>query len=72
MRFSWVGGTSGWTTYTSVCRQLARNCTCMQSLLKRVVRDGESGTSSSEQTSSANARWACPEKTVMRSATGSG
>ena len=37
-------------------RQFAPSCTCKQSLLKRVVEDGESGTPRDEQIRSASAR----------------
>ena len=43
-RWSCTGGASVCTTYTSRRRQFARSWTCRQSLLNRVVRDGDSST----------------------------
>src|SRR4051794_2128473 len=71
MRCSCVGGTSGCTMYTSRCRQLAWSCAWRQSLLKRVISTGDSGTSRSRQMAWASGRWAEPLKTTT-SRTGTG
>ena len=43
IRWSCVGGTSGWMMKTSFLRQLASSCTCRQSLLNLTVSDADRG-----------------------------
>ena len=69
-RFSWTGGTSDWTMYTSRRRQFARSWTCRQSLLNLVVRVWHSSTPRIWHISSAKAGWAEPENTVISPVTG--
>ena len=71
IRCSWVGGTSGWTTYTSRCRQFAWSCACRQSLLNRLISTGDSRTPSEAQIADARRRWALPLKTTISRTGGS-
>src|SRR5919201_5597128 len=61
-RCSCTGVTSGWIRKTSHSRQLARNCTCKQSLLNRPAFVGCNGTPRYAQISAASAGWALPLK----------
>src|SRR5919198_4757168 len=61
-RCSCTGVTSGWIGKTSHARQLARNCTCKQSLLNRPTFVGCNGTPRYAQISAASAGWALPRK----------
>ena len=64
MSESWVGGTRGWTRYTSRWRQFARSWAWRQSLLNRLISVSERVTPSSSQIRWARSVWADPENTT--------